>query len=225
MRVGDGTEIPASRRVGEGRQSSLLYKSWTMDTFRTRAKIAHRVCMSRATDPPLRLIVTTSLSSIRRFALKKTTISSIIEIESGFVHPRAQLLPMDLGNTSRKGSLRLVAIVFLLALGVFFWGLKYKLSLYDSPQSPSSMSIVQAKILSQKERPPASQADSLSLPSRPELSLIVVSALVVTMICTSTHVVQLIPTWLAANEDARNRAHFRSSFFSFRPPPMPLRQN
>jgi hypothetical protein len=132
---------------------------------------------------------------------------------------------MDLGITSRRGSFRLVVIVFLLAVGVFLWGLKYKLSLYDSPRSASSMSVPQAKLLSQKERPPASQVDSSSLPSRPEFSLIAVSALLIAAVWPSIHAVQLIPTWLAANEDTRHRTHLRSSFFSFRPPPTPLQQN
>jgi hypothetical protein len=133
---------------------------------------------------------------------------------------------MDFGITSRRGSFRLVAVVFLLAAGVFFWGLKYKLSLYDSPEGASSlMSVPQAKLLSQRERPPASQVDSLALPSRPELSLIVISVLLIATICQSIYVVQLLRTWLAANENARHRAHFRSSFFSFRPPPTPLQQN
>jgi hypothetical protein len=137
----------------------------------------------------------------------------------------ADLLPMNLGVTSRRGTFRLVAIVLLLAAGVFFWGLKYKLSLYDSPASASSMLVPQAKLLSQKERPTAIQADSLVLPSSPELSLIAVSALLFTTICLSMHAVQIVPTWLAANDDDRHRAHFRSSFFSFRPPPTPLQQN
>jgi hypothetical protein len=147
------------------------------------------------------------------------------EIEREFVKPSVDALPMDLGITSRRDSFRLVVIVFLLAVGVFFWGLKYKLSLYDSPGSGSSMSVPQAKLLSQKERPTAIQADSLAMPSRPELSLIVVSALLIATIWPSIHAAQLIPTWLAANEDTRHRAHFHSSFFSFRPPPTPLQQN
>jgi hypothetical protein len=44
-------------------------------------------------------------------------------------------------------------------------------------------------------------------------------------ICLTIHAVQLVLIWLAANEDARHRAHFRSSFFSFRPPPTPLQHN
>ena len=148
-----------------------------------------------------------------------------MEIERKFVEPNVDPLLMDLGITSRRDSLRLGVIVFLLAVGVFFWGLKYKLSLYDSPRSASSMSLPQAKLLSQKERPPASQVDSLALPSRPELSLIVVSVLFIATICKNIHAVQRVPTWLAANEDTRHRAHFRSSFFSFRPPPTPLQHN
>jgi hypothetical protein len=157
--------------------------------------------------------------------LRKTALSFNNEIEREFVEPSVDARPMDLIVTSRRDSFRLGVIVFLLAVGVFFWGLKYKLSLYDSPRSASSMSVPQAKLLSQKERPPASQVDSLALPSRPELSLIVVSALLIVTICQSVHAVQLAPTWLAANEDTRHRAHFRSSFFSFRPPPTPLQQN
>jgi len=117
----------------------------------------------------------------------------------------------------------LVAIVFLLAAGVFFWGLKYKLSLYDSPVGASSMSVPQAKLLSQKERP--LHADPPASQSRRELPLVVISAFFIAAICLSIHAVRSVPLWLAANEDARHRAHFRSSFFSFRPPPTPLQHN
>jgi hypothetical protein len=107
--------------------------------------------------------------------------------------------------------------------GSLFWGLKYKLSLYDSPVSASSMSVPQAKLLSQKERP--LHADSPALQSQPELPLVVISALLIATICLSIYAVRLVLIWLAANEDARHRAHFRSSFFSFRPPPTPLQHN
>jgi hypothetical protein len=114
-------------------------------------------------------------------------------------------------------------MVFLLAAGVFFWGLKYKLSLYDSPVSASSMSVPQAKLLSQKERP--LHADSPGSQSRRELPIVVISVFFIATICLSIRAVQSVPLWLAANEDARRRAHFRSSFFSFRPPPTPLQHN
>jgi hypothetical protein len=132
---------------------------------------------------------------------------------------------MGFGVTTRRSSFRLATIVFLLTVGVFFWGLKYKLSLYDSPGSTSSMSVPQAKLLSQKERPPAIQADSLALQSQPQMRLIVISAFLIATICLNISTVWSVPMWLAANEDVRHRAHFRSSFFSFRPPPTPLQHN
>jgi len=131
---------------------------------------------------------------------------------------------MDFGIKDRRSSFRLATIVFVLTVGVFFWGLKYKLSLYDSPGSASSMSVPMAKLLSQEERPLAIQADSLAFQSHPKLPLIVLSAFLIATIWLSTYTVRSVPMWQAANEDVRCRVHFRSNFFSFRPPPMPLQR-
>lgn len=52
--------------------------------------------------------------------------------------------------TNRARFSRLDLLLLGVALSVFAWGLQYKLSLYDSPQS-SSREVVQAKLLSKDE--------------------------------------------------------------------------
>lgn len=53
--------------------------------------------------------------------------------------------------TNRARFSRLDLLLLGVALAVFAWGLQYKLSLYDSPQS-SSRDVVQAKLLSKEEQ-------------------------------------------------------------------------
>jgi hypothetical protein len=61
-----------------------------------------------------------------------------------------------------KGSPQLIAALVFICLSVFVWGLRYKLSLYDSPR-PIGARVPAAKLLSPKERPPvAAQLAQLS---------------------------------------------------------------
>jgi hypothetical protein len=61
-----------------------------------------------------------------------------------------------------KGSPQLIAMLAFICLSVFIWGLRYKLSLYDSP-GPTGAGVPAAKLLSPKERPPvAAQHTQLS---------------------------------------------------------------
>ena len=60
--------------------------------------------------------------------------------------------------------------LLLIVVGIFVWGVRYKLSLYDSPGSPSR-SVAEAKLLSPNERPGSVQTARRfalnSLPSSP----------------------------------------------------------
>lgn len=58
---------------------------------------------------------------------------------------------MSLRLSSRRGLLSWTFLLLGLSVAVFAWGLKYKLSLYDPPQSISH-SIPAAKLLSKDER-------------------------------------------------------------------------
>ncbi len=110
--------------------------------------------------------------------------------------------------------------ILLLAIAVFGWGIKYKLSLYDAPGSFSTH-IAQAKLLSQKERSVAPTAvDSARVASPQRYSSILYAAIwAATLIFTLRRAVAVRCATVKTDGSLRQRfAH--SSFFSFRPPPV-----
>jgi hypothetical protein len=108
----------------------------------------------------------------------------------------------------------------LAGLAVFSWGLGYKLSLYDPPGSPSTH-MAQAKLLSQKERPPAAQAlERLSATS--SQFPVVVAVLFVAAACFSAFSIQIVRTLFASHLGLRRSEDFLSTVFAFRPPPVSL---
>jgi hypothetical protein len=78
-----------------------------------------------------------------------------LQVESGLS------FPVDLRRTNRHIPAWLVSGFIGLSLLVFAWGLGYKLSLYDPPQSDSHK-IPQAKLLSKNERAIASLSPLLN---------------------------------------------------------------
>ena len=119
---------------------------------------------------------------------------------------------MRINITSRcTYALRAVGIL-IVALAVFGWGLHYKMSLYDSPNSHST-AVPHAKLLSQKERPAAStEAGLIRLESQRQ---VVPAAIVTGSAIAAPRWMQIRPTvW-----NARQRQIATTSFFSFRPPP------
>jgi hypothetical protein len=133
------------------------------------------------------------------------------------------LCPMHPNLSRRKFSQAMVLAAALLGFAVFFWGLGYKLSLYDLPDSPSTH-IAQAKLLSQKERPSAAQAleqcstKALQLPS-------VVIAFLITAAYPRAFSIQIIKTLFAFRISLRRCEDFLSTVFAFRPPPVSFRYN
>ncbi len=65
--------------------------------------------------------------------------------------------PVKSPSKTRRRTILLPMGLLMLALAVFGWGLQYKLSLYQSKDSVSHLAPA-AKLLSQKERPVASQS-------------------------------------------------------------------
>jgi hypothetical protein len=109
----------------------------------------------------------------------------------------------------------------LLGLAVFFWGLGYKLSLYDLPGSASTH-LAQAKLLSQKERPPAAQALEQFSPKAPQPPGIVGAIFLLAASYFSTMSIQILSRLLVSHRGARRCDLFLSSVFAFRPPPVSL---
>lgn len=126
--------------------------------------------------------------------------------------------------TRRKFSELMALAAVLLGLAVFFWGLGYKLSLYDLPSSPSTQ-MAQAKLLSQKERPPAAQGLEQFSTKAPQFSVVVIAVFLIAAAYFSALSIQIIRTLLASNVGLRRCDDFLSTVFAFRPPPVSLRYN
>jgi hypothetical protein len=112
--------------------------------------------------------------------------------------------------------------ILIVALAVFGWGMQYKMSLYDSPSNHSG-AIPHAKLLSQKERPAAStEAGSIRLKSQRQPSSIFHPRVVLAAIETGSPLAgqRWMRTWPSV-WNARQRRIAATSFFSFRPPPVP----
>jgi len=129
---------------------------------------------------------------------------------------------MRLDITSRcTYTIRAVGIL-IVAFAVFGWGLHYKMSLYASPSSHST-AVPHAKLLSQKERPPAStEAGSTRLESRRQPSSIFYPAVVLAAIVAGLPIA--VPQRMLTRPtvwNARQRQIATTNFFSFRPPPVP----
>jgi hypothetical protein len=126
--------------------------------------------------------------------------------------------------TRRKFSELMALAAVLLGLAVFFWGLGYKLSLYDLPGSPSTH-MAQAKLLSQKERPPAAQGLEQFSTKAPQFSVVVLAVFLISAAYFSAFSIQIIRTLFASNVGLRRCDDFLSTVFAFRPPPVSLRYN
>jgi len=126
-------------------------------------------------------------------------------------------------NITSRGTCTIRAVgILIVALAVFGWGLQYKMSLYNSP-SDHSTAIPHAKLLSQKERPAAStDTDWIRLESQRQPSSIfypsgeLAACLAGLQIATP----RWVRTW-SSLWSARLRQVAATSFFSFRPPPVP----
>lgn len=110
--------------------------------------------------------------------------------------------------------------ILLLAIAVFGWGIKYKLSLYDAPGSFSTH-IAQAKLLSQRERPvTARTADSAHVSTPPFHLSSFHPTILATAIIFDLHLVVALRYATMAVASSRQQRCANSSFFSFRPPPI-----
>ena len=112
----------------------------------------------------------------------------------------------------------------LLGFAVFFWGLGYKLSLYDLPDSPSTH-IPQAKLLSQKERPSAARGFEQFSTRAPQLPTVVIAIFLIAAARSRVFSFQTIKTLFASRVGLRRCEDFLSTVFAFRPPPVSLRYN
>jgi hypothetical protein len=128
---------------------------------------------------------------------------------------------MQVMTKSGRTSIRVVMGIVVLALAVFGWGVRYKLSLYDPPGSISTH-MTHAKLLSQKERPTSSNNSGLVCPSLLEAQssishpAVFIAAIVHVLCCTAS--IRML-TKAQDGDHHRQRCSFNSVYFFFRPPP------
>ena len=131
---------------------------------------------------------------------------------------------MNPNLSRRKFSQAMALAAVLLGFSVFFWGLGYKLSLYDLPDSPSTH-IAQAKLLSQKERPSATQGLEQFSTERPQLAMAVIAIFLIATARFGAFSIQIIKRPFAFRVGLRHWEDFLSTVFAFRPPPVSPRYN
>lgn len=114
--------------------------------------------------------------------------------------------------------------LLLVIVGIFVWGLQYKLSLYDPPGSPSR-SIAQAKLLSPNERLDSVRATAqIHPPVLPQAPLLFLTFLIAAVDLRLLSIRQ-VRAQASASQDVEHTFDSVSSFFFFRPPPAyPLAQ-
>lgn len=124
---------------------------------------------------------------------------------------------MDRRSTNRHIPAQLILGLIGLSLLVFAWGLGYKLSLYDSPQSESHK-IQQAKLLSENERAFVAQSPLLSDMSAPP---VVLSGVLLFLVLAHRVLNAPVSSLRDSNVNRLWRLHYRTglSFFFALPPP------
>jgi hypothetical protein len=133
-----------------------------------------------------------------------------------------RLAPLKAFCTCQTRIARLAAGLMGLGLCVFLWGLQYKLSLYDPPQSISHK-IPTAKLLSRDEQSATNEATLIakSIVSEKEMQL-VAFCLTLPILIAFNLLYQAILVRL--HMDVRQRWRLRPDIclnaFSFRPPPI-----
>jgi hypothetical protein len=116
-------------------------------------------------------------------------------------------------NNTRKWNIFALSILGL-AIAVFAWGLKYKLSLYEVPPSHH---VVAAKLLSNRERP-TDAAIQIERATRPFLAVLFAAFVLFASFLLELKYQSLWTIQRAANPQRRPSAPVSLQIF-FRPPP------
>ena len=126
---------------------------------------------------------------------------------------------------TRRTPIRVVIGVLVLAFAVFGWGVQYKRSLYDPPDSVSTR-IPHAKLLSPKERPVSSVNLGSVLPASPKSELAILPIFLIYVIVFGSLFVMSSRSWdMPKGIDSSKQRRANSNYFSFRPPPVLLLAN
>jgi len=115
-------------------------------------------------------------------------------------------------------SIRLSVLLVMLGTCVFFWGLAYKLSLYDT-QGPTLHSIPEAKLLSRNEDPNATDSLRLCLAGTDASQVgLIFCTLLLLLLGTARTIRSVSPG--TAPDLPRPQFRFILSALFFRPPPI-----
>jgi len=122
---------------------------------------------------------------------------------------------MNVDQTRQRGSHWMIVSIAMLALAVFSWGVRYKVSLYNPANHMSA-----AKLLSQRERPATLEsakvaADPVVLPGVSSLFAVAMGVMLAALWSLK---VAFSPK--SAEHPARLPKQRSQTFFFFRPPPI-----
>jgi lysylphosphatidylglycerol synthetase-like protein (DUF2156 family) len=123
---------------------------------------------------------------------------------------------MNVEQTRRRGSQWMIVTIAMLALAVFSWGVRYKVSLYNPANHMSA-----AKLLSQRERPATFESaklavDPIVLPGVRSLFAVAMGVMLAGL--WSLKLVFLPKSIEHLAQLPKQSSH---TFFFFRPPPVP----
>ena len=122
---------------------------------------------------------------------------------------------MNAEQTERRESDWMMVAIALLALAVFSWGVRYKLSLYNPNAHMSA-----AKLLSQRERPATSETVKLAtdplINSEPVTFFALAMGVALAGLCIQAASLPLKDAW----HQEQTPKQPEQAFFFFRPPPV-----
>jgi hypothetical protein len=123
-------------------------------------------------------------------------------------------------SKTQHSSGRLSALLVMLGMCVFLWGLGYKLSLYDVHR-PSNHRIPEAKLLSRDEDQNATESAALCLSKIPQYSeFVLIAGLIAAWLGTKESNRELATHYLEVELPASSRLQASLTAHFFRPPPI-----
>lgn len=125
---------------------------------------------------------------------------------------------MNCETAGRRVAYATLIPLLLIVVGIFVWGVRYKLSLYDSPVSPSR-SVAEAKLLSPNERPGSIQTSTQIRPQFIPSSPLYSGIFLIAVLCSGTVPVRISRAKASTSQGSQSTDGHTTSFFFFRPPP------
>lgn len=122
---------------------------------------------------------------------------------------------MSTEQTSRRGSHWMIVAIAMLALAVFSWGVRYKVSLYNPANHMSA-----AKLLSQRERPATFESAKLAAGPVVHPEVRTLFAVVMGIMLAALWLLKVAFLPKSVEHPTRLCRQPSHTFFFFRPPPV-----